>query len=140
MPEDDEVEEQKAAAGNAKSRVTEMRRRIEERLDSKRIALEYDYLEMEDYSEEIEEPWNVCSVRCQSRCDRHQTGQGQRVGIPNTLPPQAAATPPAAILSLVPERSCLPVIHLFSAGLRARIIGPAAGSRRPVNRRHLPGQ
>ncbi|GAB5500299.1 MAG: hypothetical protein PsegKO_26100 [Pseudohongiellaceae bacterium] len=58
VPEDDEVEEQQAATGNAKSRVTEMRRRIEERLDSKRIALECDYLEMEDYSDEIEDPWN----------------------------------------------------------------------------------
>lgn len=58
LPEDGEIEEQKATAGSNKSRVTEMRRRIEERLDSKRIALEYDYLELEEYSEEIEDPWN----------------------------------------------------------------------------------
>lgn len=32
----------------SKMRVTELRRRIEERLDSKRIALECDYLDLED--------------------------------------------------------------------------------------------
>ena len=57
VPEDGEVEDQKAA-GNSKSRVTELRRRIEERLDSKRIALEYDYLELEEFSEEIDDPWD----------------------------------------------------------------------------------
>jgi len=57
VPEDGEVEEQKAAAGKGKSRVTELRRRIEERLDSKRIALEHDYLEMEELTEEIADPW-----------------------------------------------------------------------------------
>lgn len=58
LPEDGEVDEQKATAANTKSRVTEMRRRIEERLDSKRIALECDYLELEEYQEEIDDPWS----------------------------------------------------------------------------------
>lgn len=37
-----------SSVSSNKSRVTELRRRIEERLDSKRIALEYDY---EDFDE-----------------------------------------------------------------------------------------
>lgn len=57
MPEESEEPEQKASGSKDKSRVTELRRRIEERLDSKRIALEYDYLELEELSEEIDEPW-----------------------------------------------------------------------------------
>ena len=54
MPEEAEASEQKASSTKDKSRVTEMRRRIEERLDSKRIALEYDYLEMEDISDDLD--------------------------------------------------------------------------------------
>ena len=41
LAEDEEVE--KLSASDKKSRVTELRRRIEERLDSKRIDLEFEY-------------------------------------------------------------------------------------------------
>jgi hypothetical protein len=57
-PEAD-AEEQKASGSKDKSRVTELRRRIEERLDSKRIALECDYLELEDLSDEIDDPFTT---------------------------------------------------------------------------------
>ena len=43
---DDEPEERVSVAAD-KSRVTELRRRIEERMDSKRIALEYEYDEID---------------------------------------------------------------------------------------------
>ncbi len=42
-----------------KTRVTEMRRRIEERLDSKRIALEYDYLMLEDFPDQLDSSENL---------------------------------------------------------------------------------
>lgn len=60
IPEDSEAEPQKASNSKDKTRVTELRRRIEERLDSKRIALEYDYLELDDVTDELEfdDPWN----------------------------------------------------------------------------------
>lgn len=58
VSEDSEVEEQKASGSKDKSRVTELRRRIEERLDSKRIALECDYLELEELSDEIDAPYS----------------------------------------------------------------------------------
>ena len=58
VSEEPEVEEQKASGSKDKSRVTELRRRIEERLDSKRIALECDYLELEELSEEIDDPYS----------------------------------------------------------------------------------
>jgi len=58
VSEEPEVEEQQASGPKDKSRVTELRRRIEERLDSKRIALECDYLELEELSEEIDDPYS----------------------------------------------------------------------------------
>jgi len=58
VSEETEVEEQKASSSKDKSRVTELRRRIEERLDSKRIALECDYLELEELADEIEDPYS----------------------------------------------------------------------------------
>lgn len=58
VSEESDVEEQKASGSKDKSRVTELRRRIEERLDSKRIALECDYLELEELSEEIDDPYS----------------------------------------------------------------------------------
>lgn len=44
----DEAEESLSHPVGSKMRVTELRRRIEERLDSRRIALECDYLDIED--------------------------------------------------------------------------------------------
>jgi len=54
---DESDEESQPVASSGKSRVTELRRRIEERLESKRIALEYDYLMLDeiDLSEDIPE-------------------------------------------------------------------------------------
>ncbi len=52
MPADLSTEaEQEAAAPSPKSNLTELRRRIEERLDSKRIALEYEWDDFDDLSE-----------------------------------------------------------------------------------------
>ena len=53
----EENEETRASQTTGKHRVTELRRRIEERLESKRIALEYDYLELEeiDLSDDLSE-------------------------------------------------------------------------------------
>jgi len=48
------IEQRPDSAGNAKSRMTDLRRRIEERLESKRIALEYDYLMLEEFDPESE--------------------------------------------------------------------------------------
>ena len=59
VSEEAEVDEQKTSASKDKSRVTELRRRIEERLDSKRIALECDYLELDELSDEIDDPFAV---------------------------------------------------------------------------------
>ncbi len=47
---DDEALEKSTVSSN-KLRVTEMRRRIEERLDSKRISLEFDYEESDDWAD-----------------------------------------------------------------------------------------
>ena len=44
----DEAEEEQETAPSSKSHITELRRRIEERLDSKRIALQFDYDDLED--------------------------------------------------------------------------------------------
>ena len=54
---DETEEETQPVVSSGKSRVTELRRRIEERLESKRIALEYDYLMLDeiDLSEDIPE-------------------------------------------------------------------------------------
>ena len=54
-----DAEEQKASSSKDKSRVTELRRRIEERLDSKRIALECDYLELDELSDEIDDIYSL---------------------------------------------------------------------------------
>ena len=43
----------KVKAHSVKSGITELRRRIEERLDSKRIDLEFNYEELDDISDEI---------------------------------------------------------------------------------------
>lgn len=56
VSEESDVDEQKTSASKDKSRVTELRRRIEERLDSKRIALECDYLEWDELSDDIDDP------------------------------------------------------------------------------------
>ena len=47
---DDEALEKSTVSSN-KLRVTEMRLRIEERLDSKRISLEFDYEESDDWAD-----------------------------------------------------------------------------------------
>lgn len=52
LVEDSPVE--KEAAVGEKSQLTELRRRIEERMDSKRIALEYDYDELDDIAENFQ--------------------------------------------------------------------------------------
>ena len=39
---------------DSKSRVTELRRRIEERLDSKRIALEFEYDDVDDLPDSLQ--------------------------------------------------------------------------------------
>ncbi len=49
--EEDVAEEPKASST---SNITELRRRIEERLDSKRIALEYDYDDLDDLTENFQ--------------------------------------------------------------------------------------
>lgn len=41
-------EPEPSVASSSKSHLTELRRRIEERLDSKRIAMEYDWDELDD--------------------------------------------------------------------------------------------
>lgn len=46
---DESEDEAPSAISTGKTRVTELRRRIEERLESKRIALEYDYLMLEEF-------------------------------------------------------------------------------------------
>ena len=46
--------EPEAVPLNSKNRVTELRRKIEERLDSKRIAREIDYLDLDDYSDSLQ--------------------------------------------------------------------------------------
>lgn len=49
--EEDVAEEPKASST---SNITELRRRIEERLDSKRIALEYDFDDLDDLTENFQ--------------------------------------------------------------------------------------
>ena len=44
----------KQPANSSNSHLTELRRRIEERLDSKRIALEYEYDEFEEQEENFQ--------------------------------------------------------------------------------------
>ena len=44
----DEEEPAVATRASSRSHITELRRRIEERLDSKRIALEYEYDDLDD--------------------------------------------------------------------------------------------
>lgn len=52
--EEEEVEEVRVAAPKTKSHLTELRRRIEERMDSKRIDLEYEWDELGDPSESLQ--------------------------------------------------------------------------------------
>jgi hypothetical protein len=52
--DDDDDESLKETAFSAKARVTELRRRIEERMDSKRIDLEFDYEELDDAIENFQ--------------------------------------------------------------------------------------
>lgn len=47
-------DEQVTPPVSAKAKLTELRRRIEERLDEKRIAHEHDYLEMEDWADSLQ--------------------------------------------------------------------------------------
>ncbi len=51
LDEDCEIEISSTAG---KSQMTKLRRRIEERLDSKRIALEYDYDDIDDMPENLQ--------------------------------------------------------------------------------------
>tara|TARA_B100001093_G_scaffold315360_1_gene300871 strand:+ start:625 stop:858 length:234 start_codon:yes stop_codon:yes gene_type:complete len=44
----------KAATPQSKSQLTELRRRIEERLDSKRIALEFEYEDFDDLDDNFQ--------------------------------------------------------------------------------------
>jgi len=44
----------KAATPQSKSQLTELRRRIEERLDSKRIALEFEYEDFDDLDDSFQ--------------------------------------------------------------------------------------
>ena len=46
--------EAKSAAHQSKSQLTELRRRIEERLDSKRIALEFEYEDFDDLDDSFQ--------------------------------------------------------------------------------------
>lgn len=50
---DEEPEVELSAGSNSKSHLTELRRRIEERLDSKRIDMEYDWDELDDLADEF---------------------------------------------------------------------------------------
>ncbi len=50
---DDELVERPTVSAN-KLKVTEMRRRIEERLDSKRISLEFDYEEFDNWTDSLQ--------------------------------------------------------------------------------------
>lgn len=51
---DDSSDEIKSKPGSQKAQVTELRRRMEERLERKRISLEFDYEEMENWSDTIQ--------------------------------------------------------------------------------------
>ena len=52
LPEDEK--EIREAAPKAKSHLTELRRRIEERLDTKRIDLDYELVELDDTAENLQ--------------------------------------------------------------------------------------
>ncbi len=56
MPNDlsAESEEEEAPEQSTASNLTELRRRIEERLDSKRIALEYEWDDFDDLPESVQ--------------------------------------------------------------------------------------
>lgn len=54
LAEEGDEAEVRSTQSSKKARVTEMRRRIEERLDSKRISLEFDYDELENWSENLQ--------------------------------------------------------------------------------------
>lgn len=55
LPEDEGDEtELKAVAAKGKSQFTDLRRRIEERLDSKRIDLEYDWDDLDEAPENLQ--------------------------------------------------------------------------------------
>ncbi len=54
---DDEMIERSTVSSN-KLKVTEMRRRIEERLDRKRISLEFDYEEVDNWSDSLNDSWS----------------------------------------------------------------------------------
>ncbi|MFT4861721.1 MAG: putative ATPase [Pseudohongiellaceae bacterium] len=54
--DEDEVLERSTVSSN-KLKVTEMRRRIEERLDSKRISLQFDYEELENWTDTLNDNW-----------------------------------------------------------------------------------
>lgn len=50
---DDEILERSTVSSN-KLKITEMRRRIEERLDSKRISLEFEYEESDNWRDSLQ--------------------------------------------------------------------------------------
>lgn len=50
---EDEILERSTVSSN-KLKITEMRRRIEERLDSKRISLEFEYEESDNWSDSLQ--------------------------------------------------------------------------------------
>ncbi|MDD9889019.1 MAG: hypothetical protein OXU66_08645 [Gammaproteobacteria bacterium] len=54
LSEEESEEEIREAASKPKTQLTELRRRIEERLDSKRIDLEYEWDELDDISESLQ--------------------------------------------------------------------------------------
>ncbi len=54
MADDDSDIDEGSIASQGKARVTELRRRIEERLESKRIAFEYGYDEFDDVNEALQ--------------------------------------------------------------------------------------
>ena len=49
-----ELQDTKQAVSQSKSQYTELRRRIEERLDSKRIALEFEYDDFDDLDDNFQ--------------------------------------------------------------------------------------
>ena len=51
---EEQLEEEREAAPKAKTRFTELRRRIEERLDSKRIDLEFDFDDLDEPEQQFE--------------------------------------------------------------------------------------
>ena len=57
LDDNDELLERSTVSSN-KLKVTEMRRRIEERMDSKRISSEFDYEEFENWTDSLSESWS----------------------------------------------------------------------------------